>query len=362
MDAWRVLSACGRPGDAGVAPTGVDASSRSVKDMRMRFGLRLPSYAWPDGTYEQVRQLGAYARRAEEVGFDSLWVIEHLLAAPALYAVAWHDPLAVLAHVAAVTERARLGTAILVLPLRHPSIVAREVISLDYLSGGRFILGVGTGWDEREFATVGVPLKERGARLDEGLEVIRRLLTEESVTHHGRFYHLDEVTMEPRPPKMPEVWIAGGTLGHAPETPDKPFIATKVLQRIGRADGWMSRSSGSDAESVKADWVVVQDYLRSIGRDPRTLTFAQTQFVHISEAPTREQAIAEQGPLFARVMGTHRSFDDLAASYLLGTVDDIQRRVADLAAIGLQELLLTPVTDDPRQLDLLATHVVAPFR
>ena len=85
--------------------------------------------------------------------------------------------------------------------------------------------GSGTGWEEREFATVGIPLKERGARLDEGLEVIRRLLSEESVTHHGRFYHLDDVSMAPRPPQAPRVWIAGGSLGHAPETPDKPYIA-----------------------------------------------------------------------------------------------------------------------------------------
>jgi hypothetical protein len=91
------------------------------------------------------------------------------------------------------------------------------------------------------------------------------------------------------------------------------------------------------------------------------LTFAHTQFVHISEAPTREQAISEQGPLFARVMGNHRSFEDLAASYLMGTIDDIQHRIADLAAVGLQELIITPVADDPRQLDLLATHVIGPL-
>lgn len=327
----------------------------------MRFGLRLPSYAWPEASYDSVRQIGGYARRAEEAGFDSLWVIEHLLVSPALYAVAWHDPLLMLAHVAAVTERVRLGTAILVLPLRHPAIVAREAITLDFLSGGRFILGVGTGWEEKEFATVGVPLKERGPRLDEGLTVIRRLLSEDAVTHHGRFYHLDEISMEPRPPRVPEIWIAGGSLGHAPETPDKPFIAPTVLRRILGADGWMSRSSGSDAEMVLADWEAVQEYLRANGRDPATLTFAHTQFVHLSEARTTEEAIAEQGPHFARVMGDHRSFDDLAASYLLGTIDDIQRRVADLAAVGLQELIVTPVSDDPRQLDLLATHLVAPF-
>jgi probable F420-dependent oxidoreductase len=327
----------------------------------MKFGLRLPSYAWPDASYEQVGRLGAYARQAEDVGFDSLWVIDHMLVSPALYAVAWHDPLAVLAHVAAVTERVKLGTAILVLPLRPPAIVAREVITLDFLSGGRFIFGVGTGWEEKEFAAVGVPLKERGARLDEGMEVIRRLLSEESVTHHGRFYTLDEVSMEPRPPRPVPVWIAGGSLGHAPETPDKPFIAPRVMNRILHADGWMSRSSGSDTAMVKQDWETVQQHLRANGRDPSTLTFSHTQFVHLSEAPTTEQAIAEQGPLFTRVMGTHRTFEDLAASYLLGTIDDIQRRIADLAAVGLQEIIITPVTDDPRQLDLLATHVVAPF-
>lgn len=327
----------------------------------MKFGLRLPSYAWPDATYEQVRRLGSYARRAEELGFDGLWVIEHLLAAPALYAVAWHDPFAVLAHVAAVTERVRLGTAILVLPLRHPVMVAREVATLDYLSGGRFVFGVGTGWDEREFAAIGVPLKERGARLDEGLAIVRRLLTEPAVTHRGRFFAFEEVTIEPRPPRMPPVWIAGGSLGHAPETPDKPYMAPTVLSRIVEADGWMSRSSGSDTAMVKADWAFVQEQLRQRGRDPSTLTFAHTQFVHISEAPTREAAITEQGPLFARVMGRHRTFDDLVASYLMGTVDEIQRRIDDLRSAGLQELLLTPVTDDPRQLDLLAKHVLATF-
>ncbi|MFN8590611.1 MAG: TIGR03619 family F420-dependent LLM class oxidoreductase [Thermomicrobiales bacterium] len=328
----------------------------------MRVGLRLPSYAWPDATYDGVRRLGAYARQAEARGFDSLWVIEHLLVSPALYGVAWHDPLLVLAHVAAVTERARLGTAILVLPLRHPAIVAREVISLDFLSGGRFILGVGTGWEEREFATVGVPLKERGARLDEGLTVIRRLLSEPSVTHHGRFFHLDEIAMEPRPPRVPPVWIAGGSLGHAPETPDKPYIAPAVLDRILHAAGWMSRSSGSDAAMVEADWLVVQEHLRANGRDPATLTFAHTQFVHLSEAATRDAVIAEQVPHFLRVMGDHRGLPELTASYLLGTIDDIQRRIAALAAIGLQELIITPVSDDPRQIDLLAKHIVAPFQ
>ena len=86
------------------------------------------------------------------------------------------------------------------------------------------------------------------------------------------------------------------------------------------------------------------------------------QYTYISEATTREAAIAEQGPHFTRVMGDHRTFEELASSYLLGTIDDIQHRIADLAAVGLQELIVTPVSDDPRQLELLAKHVLEPFQ
>lgn len=327
----------------------------------MRFGLRLPSYAWPDLTYDQLKGFRAYCRHAEESGFESLWAIDHLFVTPALYGVSWLDPIAVLSYAAAATEKAQLGTGILVLPLRHPVLVAKEVATLDFLSGGRFIFGVGAGWAENEFEALGVPLAERGARTDEAVEIIRRLLSEPDVSFQGRFYRLSHVTIDPRPPRLPPIWVAGGSLGHAPETPDKPYIAPSVIKRVAKADAWISRSSGSDASMVKADWEVICEYLRQVGRDPSTLLFAHTQFVHISEKATHQEAIEEQGPHFAGVMGTHRTFEDLSASYLMGTIEEIQRRIDDLRSAGVQYLVLNPVTDDLKQIDLLAKYVVSQF-
>jgi probable F420-dependent oxidoreductase len=327
----------------------------------MRFGLRIPSFAWPDLTYRDAEALRAYCQQIDGMPFEDIWVIEHLLVAPAVYGVAWLDPLSTLGFAASATERVGLGTAALVLPLRQPVVLAKEVATLQLLSRGRFLLGVAAGWDENEFEAVGVPLRERGRRADEVLDAVWRLLTEEHVDFDGRYFRFRDVTIYPRCPTLPKLWVAGGSLGHAPETPDKPYIARSVLRRILRADGWMCRSSGSDLQMVQDDWRVVQDFLRENGRDPATLTFGHTQFVHVVETSSRDEALNEQGPHFMRVMGTHRTAEDLAASYLMGTLDEIQQRVAALADIGLEYLILTPVSNEPQQLDLLVKHIVEPF-
>jgi probable F420-dependent oxidoreductase len=327
----------------------------------MRFGLRIPSFAWPELTPEDAAELGDYCRQVDALPFEDIWVIDHLLVAPAVYGVSWLDPLITLTYAAGVTERVGLGTAALILPLRHPVLLAKEIATLDFLSQGRFILGIATGWDPKEFEAMDVPLRQRGRRTDEALDLLTRLLSEDAVTFNGSYWHADDVTIYPKVSSPPRLWVAGGSLGHAPETPDKPYIAPGVLRRILRADGWMARSSGSDAEMVKADWDVVQEYLQANGRDPKSLIFAHTQFVHIVDTPSRDVAFDEQMPHFLRVMGTHRTTEDLASSYLLGTVDDIQNRIDDLRKVDLEYMILTPVSNDRRQLDLINKHVVGPF-
>jgi probable F420-dependent oxidoreductase len=327
----------------------------------MRFGLRIPSYAWPELSYDDARELENYCRRVDTLPFADIWVIEHLLVAPAVYGVSWLDPLTVLMFAAGATERVGLGTAALVLPLRHPVLLAKEIASLHLLSGGRFRLGIATGWDPKEFEIMGVPLRQRGRRTDEALDVVSRLLTQEHVSFEGSYWQFEDVTIHPRLPSPPPLWVAGGSLGHAPETPDKPYVAPGVLRRILRADGWMARSSGSDANMVKADWNVVREHLQANGRDPKSLTFGHTQFVHIVDTTSREAALDEQMPHFLRVMGTHRTSEDLASSYLLGTIDEIQARIEDLRNVELDYMILTPVSSDPRQLDLINKHIVDPF-
>lgn len=329
---------------------------------RLRFGLRIPSYAPPGVTYQDSRNLLDYCRRVDALPYEDIWVIDHLLVSKGVYGVSWLDSLATLSAAAAVTQRVGLGTAALVLPLRHPVTLAKEIASLHQLSAGRFRFGVAVGWDPDEFAALGVPLKQRGTRTDEALELIRLLLTEEAVTFNGRYWQTKELTIYPRVPDPPPVWIAGGTLTHAPDTPDKPFIAPGVLDRILKAEGWMARSSGSDPGDVANDWRVVQEHLTSSGRDPATLTFGATQFLHVTEEGDRESALSEQMPHFLEIMGAHRTTEDLRASYLTGTIDDMLATIQSLHDAGLQYLILTPLVRDPDQLELITRHIVEPLR
>ncbi|HSL26449.1 MAG TPA: TIGR03619 family F420-dependent LLM class oxidoreductase [Acidimicrobiia bacterium] len=329
---------------------------------RLRFGLRIPSYAPPGLTYQDSRALLDYCRRIDALPYEDIWVIDHLLVSKGVYGVSWLDSLVTLSAAAAVTNRVGLGTAALVLPLRHPVSLAKEIASLHQVSAGRFRFGVAVGWDPDEFAAVGVPLKQRGSRTDEALELIRLLLTEEAVTFSGRYWQTNELTIYPRVPDPPPVWIAGGTLTHAPDTPDKPFIAAGVLDRILQADGWMARSSGSDPGDVANDWQVVQEHLTAHGRDPATLTFGATQFLHVTEEANREKALKEQMPHFLEIMGAHRTEADLRASYLTGTIDDMLATIRSLHEAGLQYLILTPLVSDPAQLELITRHIVEPLR
>jgi probable F420-dependent oxidoreductase len=142
--------------------------------------------------------------RAEAAGFDSIWLGEHHNN-PVLYPA----PLIGLAAVASRTRRIRLGTGVLLLPFYHPVMVAEEGAMVDMISGGRLILGVGAGYAPEEFAAFGSSLKERGSRLEESASLLHRFWTEENVTHHGKHYQLDNVTVAPRPVQRPRppIWF-----------------------------------------------------------------------------------------------------------------------------------------------------------
>ena len=164
------------------------------------------------------------AESAEAAGFDSLWAGDH---------VAFHHPLldvtVALATFAAVTERVSLGAGVLLLPLRVPSLVAREFASLDYLSGGRVILGVGIGGEsEKDFDAVGVPRRERGARTDEAMRALRALFSGRPASFEGRFFTFEEISISPPPARAggPPLWVGG-----------RSEAAIRRAATLG--DGWM---------------------------------------------------------------------------------------------------------------------------
>lgn len=185
--------------------------------MKVRIGIGMGT-ATTSGTAERF---AAVVDRCEELGFDSLWVSERV-GSPA------PDPLVALAVAAGRTRRLKLGTSVLVLPGRNPVILAKEMATLDVLSGGRFLPGVGLGIaDPPEQRAFGVERRERGRRHDEALALMRACWTGEVVSHRGDFYSVDDVQVLPTPLQSPlSVWLGGA--------------ATSELRRIGRVgDGWL---------------------------------------------------------------------------------------------------------------------------
>jgi probable F420-dependent oxidoreductase len=188
--------------------------------MAMTDGLKLGLYGLHRGSSADPDTLHRRARAAEEAGFESLWVGDHIAlpAAPEDGVDPGDQPrleaVVVLAHLAAVTNRVRLATGVLVLPQRHPVLLAKQLASLDVLSKGRLIVGVGVGHVEAELAALGASLAERGARTDEYLAALRALWDEPTPTFAGRFVSFAGVIERPRPAQQPYPPIVIG--GHAP--------------------------------------------------------------------------------------------------------------------------------------------------
>lgn len=317
-------------------------------------GLALPTFTGALAVPGEAARLRAMATRAETLGFAGLWVAEHLLRAPLIYGVSFLSPLSVLAHAAACTRRIRLGTAILVLPLRDPVLLAKELATLDLLADGRLVLGVGTGWDAREFETCGVPLRERGSRTDEGLALVRRLLTEERVTFTGRHYRVRDVSVDPRPPRFPEVWVGGGSKMADPDSADRPAMAPSVLARIRRdADVWVSRPT--DQTLILGDLRQVQ--AACAGRERGPLRLAHLNFLHVVDTDDRDKALRAQRVHYERIMGTHRPLAVLEACYLMGTPGEMAEKLRRLHRAGVTEFLLGPLTSDEAQVELIEALV-----
>jgi probable F420-dependent oxidoreductase len=327
----------------------------------VRFGVYLPTFAGRDLGLDQAARVKDFARKAEALGFDALWVAEHFLEAPGLYGTVWMSPLLCLAHAASVTTRIRLATGLLILPYYHPVTLAREIQTLWHLSGGRFVLGVGPGWDQHEFETLGLKLAERGRRTDEMITALCRLLTERDVSFTGRYYRFDHVTIEPLLPRVPELWVGGGSKIQTALSPDKPYITPSVLARIAGADGWLARAAGNQ-QMVKDDVRAIRDHLVKTGRDPNTLRYGHLNFAHLVDAADHDEALRRQRPVFERVMGTHRTFENLQQSYLLGTTREIVERIRDLEAGGIQDMVLATCDYDLEQLERFATEIAGHFK
>jgi probable F420-dependent oxidoreductase len=296
---------------------------------RIPLGISLPHRS-PDAlAMPVVREV---AERAEALGFRDLWVTENTLDH-----VFCFDPVVVLSWAAAATSRIRLGASVVVLPVHHPAHVAHQWASLDYVSGGRAILGLGLG-REHHYAQFQVPTERRVRRFREGVALIRALWSERSVDYRGTIFRVEGASMMPQPVQRPSlpIWLG---VGH----PD----AVRRTARI--ADGWMG-SGGSSIAAFAQSVPILRAALEKAGRDPAAFPISKRVFIAVDERP--EVARAELDRWFTTVYRNPAGTD---ASGIHGTPERVGERLEELVAMGANHLLLNPVSRHVEQVEALAT-------
>jgi probable F420-dependent oxidoreductase len=260
-----------------------------------------------------------------------LWVTENTLDH-----VFCFDPVVVLTYAAAVTSTIGLGASVVVLPVHNPIHVAHQWATLDYVSGGRAILGVGLGRDHHyeQFQT---PREGRVRRFREGFELIKQLWTEQKVSYEGRIFRLADATMAPKPVQKPHppIWMG---VGH----PD-------ALRRTAAiADGWMGSGGSSNAAFIRSV-PILREALERAGRDPAVFPISKRVFLSVDERP--EVARAQLHRWFTVV---YRNPEGTDASGIHGTPQQVRERLEELVDAGANHLLLNPVARYAEQLEALA--------
>ena len=270
------------------------------------------------------RQVGAdtlthFAQSIEGAGVHSGWVSDHICWPAEIHSrypytddgsfapspdMAWLDPIGTLTYVAAITESLKLGTTVLILPYRQPVMTAKQLATLDVLSGGRLILGAGIGWMAEEAAILGMPWDSRGKRTDEQLELFDVLFNAAEPQYDGRFYQLPVVGFEPKPVQNPlPIWIGG---------------ASEAALRRAATFGTGFHAAFQPLEVVKEEFARVRQLAQANGRDPAELTLSLRVYLDPAGAMEADKSIS-------------------------GSVDQMQEQVGQLETAGVQHVLLDPV-------------------
>ena len=309
-----------------------------ILDTRLRIGIQtihrrteLTDAPW----LPRIDDLVDLVQLTDRLGFDSLWCGDHIsFPLPIL------DPLLQLAQAAVVSRRLMLGTSVLLLPLRHPTPVAKQVISLDHMTEGRFILGVGVGGEfPKEYAACDVPHNERGARLAEGVQVLRKFFSGQPVSHHGKFYGpFTDVPMQPAPrqPGGPPIWFAGRK--------------EPALRRIGRlGDGYLAYVI--TPEMYQAALQTIDAAAQQAGRG--TIPFSTGHLLFTRLDKTYEQALdhATETLSVRYAMDFRKAAERYCA---LGTPQMVADRIRQFHAAGVRHIaldLLGPYAQKEEQME-----------
>ncbi|PZC46602.1 MAG: Flavin-dependent oxidoreductase, luciferase family [Chloroflexi bacterium] len=298
-----------------------------MADKKITWGISIPQ-AFTDG----VIDLGLVREcviQAEEKGYDSLWVQEQLFGgAPVLEAIS------LLGYVSAVTSRVKLGTSVMLPAFHDPIRLAKSLSSLDQISGGRLILGVGFGGWRDTYGSLNVPREGLARRFEESLRVMESLWTEKDASFSGEFWKLEGQPMQPKPVTRIPLWFGGR--------------APAALHRAVRmGDGWMGAGSSS-SESFAEGAERVRQLLKDSGRDPATFAIAKRVYLAVDD--DKERAERRLVEWFGHFYGNGNLARKVA---VWGSAEEVASELALLIKAGAQMLMLNPVLDLPFHIDTL---------
>ena len=297
-------------------------------------GIHVPSASVT--TLESGAAYREFFRQVEDLGLDAIWVEDCLF-----HKANMLDPLMLLSWAAASTRGVQLGTAVLVLNLRHATVVARQVSTLSHLSGGRLAVGVSLGGRPDEYQALGVPMQKRVAVFRESVAVLRRFLTGQPVDYHGQFFQLQDATV--RPAATIPLYIGGRAEG--------------ALRRAGElADGWIMGPFGTVQDFQQA-WGIVQDAARAVGRNADTLVAGRLLYIAVDDDRNRAREMLR---LFLH--GYYGPSFDVDQHAIFGPAEEVTARLRAQVDAGITHLMLGVPTLDLAHLRRVAESVAPALR
>ncbi len=287
----------------------------------MKFGICLPIHRDVDALINVEM-----AKRAEELGFDSVWASDHVVVPDRYvgrFSKLFYDPFILLAWIAAQTAKIKIGTSVIILPYRNPLVVAKMVATLDVLSEGRVIFGVGSGWMKEEFQTLGVPFHERGKRTDEYIKIFKERWAKQEPRFDGNYHKFSEIKFYPKPfqKPYPPIWIGGNS--------------EKAIRRsVELGDGWQPTWISPDG--MKKEINYLEGVAREFGRDINGFIFSVRNRLRISDKDEDRAETIESGgrPLFS----------------LCGTVEEIKNYITGFQQIGVSHLLVDVIAKNDEEM------------
>ncbi len=305
-------------------------------ESKIQFGIAAPHiHAELPVNVEQIQR---YLKRAEELNYHSLWVQEQAVLRQATSAL---EGITMLSYAAAVTRRARLGMAVFLINLRNPIQLAKSLASLDQLSQGRLIAGVGFGGVTRLYQAYGLSPEKRLARFNEGLTLIQKLWTEDNFTFDGQFWQLKNATLVPKPFQKPHppIWFGAN--------------APAALKRAARrGSGFIGAGSTSTAD-FKEQVKTVQGALAEGQKNPAEFTVGKRVYIAVDQ--DRERAARRMREWFGRYYGAADLADRVS---VCGGVEECVAQLSDIVAAGARFILLNPAFDMMEHLEVLAGEVI----